>query len=1050
MNKFSSKNVKNKKSKFNKDNFSSEKIKEINKRNVISNENKKSSKIKNMKKNLEFSSSNKKLETEHISHKNIKQFSQKNKNIFREFVKRALINKGDKELLLIESLRKDPQNRTKDDNNTIKTNFLYHSTLINALLKIPFFEKKNCDNFITAICSELRLKSLNEEENLFAIGDKVDNFYIIYNGNILIENLEFYTITLTCRQYIKSIIDKFQKIFDFKDKYINKENNNLLEFEKVIYDEIGKNYSKYILDKILEENKNFVNIEKNEIELLNLILLAIDIKNIFNNLRGNYKVLLLLIKDYNYDEKIILNGLDYLSNNFFVHSVEFNMKQIYKNIPELNQDLVEKYEIIIENNNYYNFKFFKKGKTTRLQNIGECFGDVSLDLKFNNLNYNILKRNYSAKTTEKTNLAYISFERFCELLKIEKDDIKYAESKFLKSSFFFDNINLYSFTKKYLKYFIYEEMQYNNFLFEQDQKDIYVYFLKYGKYEISCMKNIKSICMMINEISKNYIDTSKRSEYLKVANNIIKNIRWCSFIRKEFLVEMPLKLFVLTQNFVLGLESLYNDIPYLYNVKILSDKCGYYKIEYKHLLQLMKEIKHGNEILFDESTYHLELILSRLINICHKKVIYINNEKKINIFEKDGIKDNINKGSIKTKVITNKIKEFLKDDNKKIKIHKNIKKNENYFYFTARGEENFLNKDKNRAKLYFMTEIKNSNINKNNINKRESKDLGSPLNKFNNNIIIDRNHIFNSVNKNSLPINKKYNKKNRFLENENIKNKYNDISLRKSPRYNPVQIKYEENLIKQLKITLENELLFCSFRNDYNNRQVKTAKTASESKLDKKIKKKELNNLTNIKKEKENKKDENSNQKYNLFDKIILPYFNSSKNVHKKINPSLELNGQNNKNSTRNKSANLYHKGLSNENTNWTKSLTSTYNNERNNKLNLKDNYSRTFNNTYKTETLNKYKDEEKNQFNNICINYKNKSLNEIKNKYKGYKNFNGIDNKEFIANIENYAFKGRKYYNYYKNDYNKTLYKAIKQRIDDSLFMNGQSSSPTINNDYY
>ena len=96
-------------------------------------------------------------------------------------------------------------------------------------------------------------------------------------------------------------------------------------------------------------------------------------------------------------------------------------------------------------------------------------------------------------------------------------------------------MNSFNFTKKYLKYFIYEELLYNNYLFKQGQKDNYVYFLKFGKYEIFCLKNIKNICAMISDLSKNYLDESKKSEYIKLTNNIIKNLRWCSFIKKDFL-----------------------------------------------------------------------------------------------------------------------------------------------------------------------------------------------------------------------------------------------------------------------------------------------------------------------------------------------------------------------------------------------------------------------------------------------------------------------------------------------------------------------------------
>ena len=312
----SSKNV------INKNNFflSGEKLKQNKDDNNINNEEDKikNSEDKNIKKKLVFSTSDKNLETTNF-HKKLK-FSQKNKNIFREFLKKAIIKKGDKELLLIRCLKKDPQLRTKDDNNTIK-NFLFQSKLMNALLNIPFFEQKNCENILSSIISELKYKSFSEDESLFKIGDNVDNFYIIYNGNIIIESLECYIISLSCRQYIKSIVEKYQKIYDYKDEYTISENknNDLITFKKIIFDEENHNYSKYILEKILKANKNIVNIEEDEIKYLNLIFLIIDIKDIFSSFRGNYNALLLLINDYNYDYKKILYGMDYLENNFFTY-----------------------------------------------------------------------------------------------------------------------------------------------------------------------------------------------------------------------------------------------------------------------------------------------------------------------------------------------------------------------------------------------------------------------------------------------------------------------------------------------------------------------------------------------------------------------------------------------------------------------------------------------------------------------------------------------------------------------------------------------------------
>ena len=48
---------------------------------------------------------------------------------------------------------------------------------------------------------------------------------------------------------------------------------------------------------------------------------------------------------------------------------------------------------------------------------------------------------------------------------------------------------------------------------------------------------------------------------------------------------------------------------------------------------------------------------------------------------------------------------------------------------------------------------------------------------------------------------------------------------------------------------------------------------------------------------------------------------------------------------------------------------------------------------------------------------------------------------------IESYSFKGKKYsISKSNNCYNKKLYKAMKERVEDDLFMNGQTATPKIN----
>ena len=115
----------------------------------------------------------------------------------------------------------------------------------------------------------------------------------------------------------------------------------------------------------------------------------------------------------------------------------------------------------------------------------------------------------------------------------------------------------------------------------------------------------------------------------------------------------------------------------------------------------MAEIQNGKEILYRENQYYLELILSRLINICQKKVKYYIDERKLDLILKNKNKSKIKsvKGKIKSKVITNKIQSFLY---KRKLFNKDLIFNDKC-YTTRNHNEDLLNS--NTERNYFLTEI---------------------------------------------------------------------------------------------------------------------------------------------------------------------------------------------------------------------------------------------------------------------------------------------------------------------------------------------------------
>ena len=97
------------------------------------------------------------------------------------------------------------------------------------------------------------------------------------------------------------------------------------------------------------------------------------------------------------------------------------------------------------------------------------------------------------------------------------------EIDFLVKNFFFQGIINQYFEKKFLNFFVYEEVYKNEIIFKENNPVDYVYFIKEGSCEIFINKNILEIHDMINYLSelikhKNIVQTNIRvkNDYFEI------------------------------------------------------------------------------------------------------------------------------------------------------------------------------------------------------------------------------------------------------------------------------------------------------------------------------------------------------------------------------------------------------------------------------------------------------------------------------------------------------------------------------------------------------
>jgi len=95
----------------------------------------------------------------------------------------------------------------------------------------------------------------------------------------------------------------------------------------------------------------------------------------------------------------------------------------------------------------------------------------------------------------------------------ERQKTKSKEQTFLIDNFFFKYVRPSIFSKRYFDEFIYKEYNMNEFLFNEDDKVDYVYFIKEGDVELTMNTSILQITKMIHDLKPRLNFETEVKEY---------------------------------------------------------------------------------------------------------------------------------------------------------------------------------------------------------------------------------------------------------------------------------------------------------------------------------------------------------------------------------------------------------------------------------------------------------------------------------------------------------------------------------------------------------
>ena len=274
---------------------------------------------------------------------------------------------------ILKSLKIDINDRTTYDLAQIRK-FLLMSKIAEKF-RSDNIENENLDRILFYVSLQLKFHFLEENKILFRIGDKPDKFYLILYGKIgifkPIETIEIF-----------SGMEYFRYIYKLK-----------------IENEI------YILNLILEQNRQIFDIKFEDLENINNLLLSNLIDDFFiNPSQFNFNdILNYCFKDKNYFNFTI--DEEKKKDPIYISEIEY---KIYKKLPKISKYIIDNYKSFLFNKQKHKVKINKYHKFLELSDF-DFFGDSAMD--------KTTTRNATIKACANSYLCYLDIKDYNKYLK---------------------------------------------------------------------------------------------------------------------------------------------------------------------------------------------------------------------------------------------------------------------------------------------------------------------------------------------------------------------------------------------------------------------------------------------------------------------------------------------------------------------------------------------------------------------------------------------------------------------------------------------------------
>ena len=564
---------------------------------------------------------------------------------------------------------------------------------------------ENIEEIIKKLPSIMTYQKYNKNDLIYEYGQKIDDIYIILNGNVTIlapKIKEYYMNEEEFILYLLKLRKNNQKeLLNLCIKY----NAGIFSFNSELLSDFLFN---------LEKNKKKIGDIFNNEKIIDEAYDVIKFMRLKRNI-NNKK-----IKNYQPEKYLSLSDIDEVIK---IHSEKIKNKISHENSTESIENERKLVKLLI----------FEQ---ISILNKGEIFGENSIE----SVNS---KKNQTVISLLDCDLVKINKINYNDLMKVSLAKLKNKFYNLILTYKIFTNIPYASFDKKYYNYFKYIKLTKNQLLFKEGDICDKIYFISNGEYELFVDINIQEINKIIIRLKsivddlKKFIlverkkilnnNISKKNIYLKLKNNlnqffnkfegelnlddVVHKIKVKELNNKKqflenkldkyFLTKKRIKLGIFKSRQIIGLNDIINRDEG--NICIFNCKCSSFEGElcyapYKNFLTIYeiedKVNLYTSELLFQNIYYIIERLLS------HKKIIIDDAAKKENEIE-----SRINYDNNKEKIPTNKISDKAKINF--MNILKNFKNEET--------SNNNMNKYSKKISPNPHLDIKNivSNFNKN-------------------------------------------------------------------------------------------------------------------------------------------------------------------------------------------------------------------------------------------------------------------------------------------------------------------------------------------------